>query len=257
MSGLVEILVISGDVQIRDLLRDTLESIGYGVLVAEDLYVANEVLDSKPVDLILLDNIMVDSPEYRFIRAVRARRMHIPVILITDPVIKFNIDDARAAGVDEFLQRPFRIERVEKVIDEVLTLYDFQQIGIHAFLNKKVLVVDDDDKLRSMLMEALRTYGYNPKGAKDGNEALNVLESEEFDMVISDIRMPEMDGITLMQEIKERNPKTPVVIITGYAQAYTRQKVFEAGADGFISKPFRLRQMEEILRNFLGGIRYG
>ncbi|PJA29565.1 MAG: hypothetical protein CO189_01875 [candidate division Zixibacteria bacterium CG_4_9_14_3_um_filter_46_8] len=256
MGNLIEILVASSDIQIRDLLQETLQAIGYKVRLAEDLFIADEILNDQPVDLLLLDNIMVDCPGYRFIKAVRSRFSHIPIILITSPVINFNLEEAKAAGVDEVLQRPFRIERVEKVIEETLTLYDFRQIGLHAFLNKKVLVVDDDDNLRITLMEALRTYGYNPHGAKDAYEALDKMDGELFDMVISDIRMPEMDGISLMREIKDRYPATPVVIITGYAQAYTRHKAFEAGADCFLSKPFRLGRVEEILRDFLGGIRF-
>jgi len=249
----IEILLIGDGSQIQDLLKDTLQSIGYEVRMAEDLYVANEILSNYPIDLILIDSGMVDSSNFRFIRAVRARLKHIPIILMADPVHKFDLERAKDAGVDDFLQRPFRIERVERVIEDTLTLYDFRQIGENAFLNKRVLVVDDDKHLRLMLIDALRNYGYKPSGAGNGEKAMRILEREGFDMVISDIRMPKMDGISLMREIKDKCPFTPVVIITGYGQAYTLKKAFDAGADGFLSKPFRLKELERIIREFING----
>lgn len=256
MESYVEILLVDNDFRIRELLQDTLQSIGYKVRVADKLTAANKSLDKSPVDLVIFNNDIFNNNGYDAVKRIRSRLGNVPIILITGPVFNINIEEATAAGVDEFLRRPFRIEHVEKIIEDTLTLYDFRQIGLQAFMNKRVLVVDDDDRLRSMLLEALRTYGYKPIGAANGSEALAVLAEEEFDIVITDIRMPEMDGITLMKEIKMRSPRVPVIIITGYAHAYTRQKVYEAGADGFLSKPFRLKRIEEILRNFLGGVRY-
>ncbi|MBD3168117.1 MAG: response regulator [candidate division Zixibacteria bacterium] len=256
MESDVEILLTDNDPQMRELLEDTLQSIGYRVRSAENLQQANDFLEKSPVDMILLNNELVFDDKYRFVKAVKSEHRSVPIILLVEPVFNINIDEARSAGVDDFLRRPFRIEHVEKTIEDTLILYDFRQIGKQAFQNKRVLVVDDDDRLRAMLLESLKTYGYNPIGAVDGSNALDILEKEDFDIVITDIRMPEMDGITLMKEIKTSFPRVPVVIITGYSHAYTRQKVFEAGADGFISKPFRLRRIEEILRNFLGGMRY-
>ncbi|MCP4634125.1 MAG: response regulator [candidate division Zixibacteria bacterium] len=255
MENTVEILLADEDIQIKELLEDTLQTIGYKVRSADDLLSAVTQLERNPVDMIILSNELVKTDNYSVVKDIRVNHGNIPIILITEPVFDIDYDEARDAGVDEFLKRPFRIERIEKTIEETLTLYDFRQIGLHAFLNEKVLVVDDDDRLRSMLTEALRNYGYRTFGAMDGPEALSILERERFDIVITDIRMPDMDGITLMKKIKNRFPRVPVVIITGYAHAYTRQKVFEAGADGFLSKPFRLRRIEEILRNFLGGVR--
>jgi len=86
----------------------------------------------------------------------------------------------------------------------------------------KVLVVDDDDRIRSLLLDTLSALGYHALGAKNGEEALTLLETEKLDMVITDVRMPKMNGLSLLKNIKNLNPLLPVLIITGYNFTYTK-----------------------------------
>jgi two-component system nitrogen regulation response regulator GlnG len=69
--------------------------------------------------------------------------------------------------------------------------------------------------------------------------------------VISDIRMPKMDGMTLLKHIKEMFPQLPVVVITGFTSAYPPQRALQEGADGYLAKPFRIEKMDELLRDLL------
>jgi two-component system response regulator FlrC len=82
-------------------------------------------------------------------------------------------------------------------------------------------------------------------------EALATLDGCYFDLVVTDIRMPELNGIELLQAIKSRYPEMPVVIITGYPLAYPPEKASTEGAAGYIAKPFRINQIDKLLGKIL------
>ena len=82
---------------------------------------------------------------------------------------------------------------------------------------KKVLVVDDDEVIRDLIISFLSFSGYEVSGAKNGKEGLDMVVEQPPDLIISDIHMPQMNGFQLLKEVKEINPKLPVIFITGYA----------------------------------------
>ncbi len=108
----------------------------------------------------------------------------------------------------------------------------------------KVLVVEDDAKVREMLNKMLSLLGYENVTAANGKEALNILREDHISTVISDIRMPEMDGIQLIKEIKGHYPDMDVIGITGYGKDYLFSDVIKAGASDFILKPFSKGELE-------------
>jgi DNA-binding NtrC family response regulator len=114
-------------------------------------------------------------------------------------------------------------------------------------MSKRILVVDDQVSMRETLTDMLEILGYGSAAAGNGEEALQVLERETFDLVIADLNMPRMDGIELLCKIKESWPNLPVVIITGYRTVHTEKKILQKGADGFIPKPCTLKRVKEIV----------
>lgn len=116
---------------------------------------------------------------------------------------------------------------------------------------KTLLIVDDDSRIRELLTEALGAVGYATIQAADGQEALDLMRTEPVDCVIADIKMPEIDGLALLSRIKTENPEMPVVMITGFAYQQHKTEAVNAGADGFLMKPFRLAKIEEVLGRIL------
>jgi DNA-binding NtrC family response regulator len=102
----------------------------------------------------------------------------------------------------------------------------------------KILVIDDEDIVRLSCSRTLVPEGYELKMAKNGSEGLKILEGEVFDLVLTDLKMPNMDGIEVLGTIKERWPKTDVVIVTGYQTVETAVKAIKLGAFDYIEKPF-------------------
>ncbi|MFQ5465470.1 MAG: response regulator [Thermodesulfobacteriota bacterium] len=113
----------------------------------------------------------------------------------------------------------------------------------------KILITDDDGDLRELLEEAVRSWGYIVDVARDGEDALRKVRKEKFDVVISDLMMPVMDGLELLERLKELDHDILVIIVTGYATIDTAVKAIESGAYDYITKPFRLDELMIVLKN--------
>ena len=105
-----------------------------------------------------------------------------------------------------------------------------------------ILLAEDDEAMRTYLGRALENAGYEVVAVDRGTEAMPYLESRQFDLLLSDIVMPEMDGIELAQRCAEISPKTKVMFITGFAAVSLRASR-EAPQAKLLSKPFHLRDL--------------
>lgn len=110
----------------------------------------------------------------------------------------------------------------------------------------KILVVDDDPGVLDLLGAFLETRGYGVVSCGSGAQALDNLDRESFDLVISDIEMAEMNGYELLRRTREKYPKIGIILMTGYTEAHPLSEALRAGADGYISKPFSLRKFSLI-----------
>lgn len=119
------------------------------------------------------------------------------------------------------------------------------------FSGKRFLVVDDEPDLREILKDELEFEGATVAEAENGKKALELIKTDKFTAVISDIRMPGGDGVTLAREIKNQNAEDPVVIlITGFADI-SSDEAYELGVEGFITKPFNLGPIRENIHRML------
>ncbi|KPL04211.1 MAG: hypothetical protein AMJ90_01675 [candidate division Zixibacteria bacterium SM23_73_2] len=117
--------------------------------------------------------------------------------------------------------------------------------------HRSILIVEDNTHMANLLSDILDIFEFKSIQAKDGEEALRFLQSENFDMVITDIKMPNLNGVELLKSIKENTPNLPVVVITAYEKPTTQKEIYDARADGFLAKPFTVRQIEELLEKVL------
>jgi DNA-binding NtrC family response regulator len=109
-----------------------------------------------------------------------------------------------------------------------------------AVKKNSILVVDDEDALRTVLSGELTNEGYDVKSAADGDEAISEVERSPFDLVLLDIKMPRMNGFEVLKYIKDKHAKTKVVMLTGFADLKNAIESKKLGADDFVSKPYDL-----------------
>lgn len=115
--------------------------------------------------------------------------------------------------------------------------------------SKRILVVDDSQDLTHVIADFLGMHGYQVHTAHDGYDALECMGSQDIGIVVSDIHMPRMDGFTLMGEIRTRYPDVPVVLITGFSVSEAKKMAFERGANAFVAKPFKLKDLKNVIES--------
>ncbi len=114
-----------------------------------------------------------------------------------------------------------------------------------------ILVVDDEPSYRQILTLVFESEGHELRIASNGREALQLLREEPADLVVSDIRMPDMDGIEMLRNIRETMPDVAVVFMTAHASVDTTREAFKLGADDYIEKPFDVDEMKLIANKAL------
>ncbi len=110
-------------------------------------------------------------------------------------------------------------------------------------MSLRILIAEDEDITRKHLLYALKKEGYEAFETRNGREALTLIENEHFDLLITDVRMPEMDGIELLERVKERFPGIEVLIITGFGSIDAAVEAMKKGAYEYITKPFNLDEL--------------
>lgn len=115
----------------------------------------------------------------------------------------------------------------------------------------KILVVDDEEGARELFNTILTDEGYEVSLAASGDEALSQFKNQPFNLVITDIKMPVMDGLQLLQEIRKIGSKTDVIMVTAYGEVESYLKAMSLGAAEYINKPIRIKELKRIVHKVL------
>jgi len=118
-------------------------------------------------------------------------------------------------------------------------------------IKDKILVADDEQSMREFLDIMLKKEEYKVSLASNGEEVVKLIDNDLFDLVLLDIRMPKLDGISALKKIKAIAPETIVIMITAYASADTAIKAMKEGAYDYITKPFKIEEIKLIIKNAL------
>ncbi len=117
---------------------------------------------------------------------------------------------------------------------------------------EKILIVDDESSILKVLSSVLNRRGYETAGASNGEEALEILERESFDLMITDLRLGDgIDGVELLHRAREKNGRITTIMITGYGTVDVAVQAMKEGAFDFITKPFKMQTLQETVANAL------
>ncbi len=112
----------------------------------------------------------------------------------------------------------------------------------------KILVVDDEKVIVRSVQMILKAEGYDIDGASSGKDAILKMEQDNYNLVLTDLMMPEMDGISLIRWLKENRPEVGVVILTGYPSQETIKEALELGIIDYVPKPFTPAALVDVTR---------
>ncbi len=116
-----------------------------------------------------------------------------------------------------------------------------------------ILLVDDEANVRTVFSDVLKRVGYQVKAVEDGQEAIKEVEEKTYNLALVDLRMPTMDGIEILENIKKRKPQIPVIIYTGHGSITTAVEAMRKGASDYLNKPFSPEELKLSIRKALEG----
>ena len=119
--------------------------------------------------------------------------------------------------------------------------------------DKNVMVVEDNEKNRKLVRVVLKAKGYNIIEAATGEEALNLLKNQKPDIILMDIQLPGIDGLTLIKQIKASviTKDIPIIAVTAYAMKGDEQKILDTGCDAYVSKPINTQELPRIVEKYI------
>jgi excisionase family DNA binding protein len=116
----------------------------------------------------------------------------------------------------------------------------------------RVLVADDEESIRELLSRTLALADYEVRTVADGQAAIDCLRAEPFQLLITDLSMPKVDGLGVVREARRLHPRLPVVIITGYSTEAAAIEAINLGVSGYLTKPFRIAKILAVAAHALG-----
>ena len=119
--------------------------------------------------------------------------------------------------------------------------------------DKNVMVVEDNEKNRKLMRVVLKARGYNIIEAATGEEALNLLKNQKPDIILMDIQLPGIDGLTLIKQIKASvvTKDIPIIAVTAYAMKGDEQKILDTGCNAYVSKPINTQELPLIVEKYI------
>jgi CheY-like chemotaxis protein len=240
-------LVVDDDEHILQLLRHQLETEGYWVLTAQRGEDVLQLARSQRPALITLDVLLEDIDGFQVLERLKQDPVtsKIPVIIVSI------VPDAEARGLAlgaaGYIGKPFEEEQVLSQVRDVLTSLG---IGDNGRVSR-VLVVDDDRHMVEWLNTALTSSGFIVRGAHSGQEALARVREESPDLILLDLRMPDMDGDEVIRSLRREQATRdiPVIVITGSSFDDAQVRVVGMGVKHMLTKPFTIETLvQEITR---------
>lgn len=117
----------------------------------------------------------------------------------------------------------------------------------------RILLAEDEEVLRMLIVDTLEDGDFQIVEARDGLEALELFEKNPYDLIIVDYMMPGLTGLELIQKIREHNPTVKILMLSAKAQAFEQERIYEAGADFFMAKPFSPLELLQLVEDILHG----
>ena len=248
------ILIVEGNKTIRNI--HNLQAWDWGMIpvtVDSSHEAARLIQHGNPFDVVVLDNDMPEINGISLARTIRKYQKALPLLTLAfvDQRIEADLSDAT-------LWKPVKLSELHNALISVFAaraeplkepLPISEETGPGSM---RVLLAEDNVSNQKVTMTMLKRLGYNADLAANGKEALRALENQSYDLVLMDVRMPEMNGLEATRIIRQRWPeKGPKIIaITAFALQGDKEKCLAAGMDDYISKPVRMNELAKMLGKY-------
>jgi DNA-binding NtrC family response regulator len=239
-----KILIVDDEESLRMTLAANLELEDFDVLEADTAERALEILERERVDIVLSDIRMPGVGGIELLRQVHRRGLDVPVVLMTAFTDESSIRDAMGNGVFAVLGKPFDMEHA------VGTL-------LRAKARPLVLVVDDVETDAKMMAEVFNVAGIRARHVSSPTEAVEMMSTGSVDVCITDLVMPDMDGVALAKRVKETVRGVSVVVFSAHNVPELMHRAASDGAYACLRKPVNPEELIRTVAKLRGDPKYG
>jgi CheY-like chemotaxis protein len=253
---MVKILVIDDDRMNCDLLQAVLTRHGYDVHTATSGVEGLTLFRQHTPRVTILDLRMPEMDGLTVLKEIRAMDPHAPVIILGGGATEVQENQARSLRVTDFIRKGLSLDILVEGVNRVVQ-YPVKPMvegrgmmpgGAAADTGETVLVVDDEQLVRDLLVRFLSLRGYRALGVKDGAQALAMIEEAPPDLVLLDLFLPGMNGVEVLRKLREKEYAGAVIIITGSHDEEILEEAWSLRPQEVLSKPVDLERMLSIIQ---------
>jgi DNA-binding response OmpR family regulator len=242
------ILLVTVDEQFRDRLQGALDAYQHQVVTALTCSEALQHFEDRRPALAVLD---LDVLGLNALVQFRARFPRVPVVAVGELMSVVIENQARDMGAADVLRKTLKSNVLTQVINRVLQHAEppasrdrSKRVSSGEGAAAKILIVDDEREIRDMIGEFLQRRGYRVRTAADGEEALEAIGAEPFDMILLDVYMPGVNGVQLLEQLARAGLSSGVIVLTACQDQHLLKATLDLGAFEVLTKPVDLEQLE-------------
>ena len=240
---MAKILVVDDETSIREFLKTMLGREGYEVVTVPTAAQALDKLSQTRFDLVLADFKLYDENGTVLVKKIRATNTKLPIIIYSGALTADLEKEVRLAGANEVLNKGLG----NTALSEQIKKFIKAQGRVFVAGERLILIVDDEASIRNMLKIFFKGKGYTVVEAENGQAALSAIAQQPVSVVLLDMEMPVMDGLTTLEKILEAKPGTGVVMVTGVQSDDRVRQALQKGACDYVLKPFDFLYLELVV----------
>ena len=251
---MVKILVIDDDRMNCDLLQAVLTRHGYDVHSATSGLEGLNLFRQHNPRVTVLDLRMPEMDGLTVLKEIRAIDPHAPVIILGGGATEDQENQARALRVTDFVRKGLSldvlVEGVNRVVQQPARKPDGTGAGTGQVpeAGETVLVIDDEQLVRDLLVQFLSLRGYRVIGVKDGAQALSMVEQAPPDLILLDLMLPGMSGVDVLRRLRDKHFSGAIIIVTGSSDEELLEDAWSLRPQEVISKPIDLEKLLAIIQ---------
>ena len=251
---MVKVLVIDDDRMNCDLLQAVLTRHGYDVHSATSGREGLNLFRQHTPRVTILDLRMPEMDGLTVLREIRAIDPHAPVIILGGGATEVQENQARALRVTDFVRKGLSLDVLVEGVNRVVQLPARNQEGAGPQTatametGETVLVVDDEQLVRDLLVQFLSLRGYRALGVNDGAQALSMMEETPPDLILLDLMLPGVSGVEVLRRLREKHFNGAIIIVTGSSDEELLEEAWSLHPQEVISKPIDLDKLLAIVQ---------
>jgi two-component system, response regulator, stage 0 sporulation protein F len=243
-----KILVADDETAIRNLCYDLLTHQGHAVITAATGNQALQAVAAEKPDLVLLDLQIPGETGISLLKKIREKAPKMPVVIFSGFIDAQVEKDAFDAGAIEVLLKGCPtselLMKISKILESKHKIFHDKPTQKRE---EKILIVDDEDGVRGLLVEYFRRKGFNVLEAPSGEKAIEIVKNEKPAVMLLDITMPGMDGLVTLKKIREFDKEIGVVMATALQDETIAQEAARLGSYSYVLKPFDLQYLDLVV----------